>query len=200
MTGRVITKTLLITTQKSRKMKKLRFFNMVCVLAMAISSITGCDKNKNGNGNNDGNGWSGGGCGSVAGYVDMGLPSGTKWKSTNETGGYNGFYTYDEAVSAFGDKLPTKEQLEELKVYCTWEWQVNGGYKVTGQNGNSIVLPAAGFRDCNGDVYVVGFCGYYWSSTPYGSDYAWFLCFNSDKVDMSDYSRCEGQSVRLVQD
>ena len=54
-------------------------------------------------------------------YVDLGLPSGTKWKSANETGGYNGFYTFDEAVSTFGDKLPTKEQFEELKNNCTWE-------------------------------------------------------------------------------
>ena len=31
----------------------------------------------------------------VYGYVDLGLPSGTKWKSDNESG----FYDYDEAIS-----------------------------------------------------------------------------------------------------
>lgn len=181
-------------------MKKLRFFSMVCVLALAISSITGCDKNENGNGNNEGNGGSGGGGGSVAGYVDMGLPSGTKWKSTNETGGYNGFYTYDEAVSAFGDKLPTIEQFDELRLYCTWEWQNNGGYKVTGSNGNSIVLPASGYRYCDGNVYFVGSDGRYWSSTPGGSGDAWSIDFNSDRVYTSHDHRCSGRSVRLVQD
>ena len=44
------------------------------------------------------------------GYTDLGLPSGTKWKNFNATG----FYTYDEAVSKFGNRLPTKEQWEEL--------------------------------------------------------------------------------------
>ncbi|MCQ2271186.1 MAG: hypothetical protein MJZ72_00120 [Bacteroidales bacterium] len=38
-------------------------------------------------------------------YVDLGLPSGTKWKDKNESG----FYDYDAAVRSFGSKLPTKE-------------------------------------------------------------------------------------------
>ena len=48
------------------------------------------------------------------GYTDLGLPSGTIWKNFNATG----FYTYDEAVSQFGNRLPTKEQWEELKAEC----------------------------------------------------------------------------------
>ena len=51
---------------------------------------------------------------SYAQYVDLRLPSGTKWKSSNETG----FYTYEKAVNTFGDKLPTKKQCEELKDKC----------------------------------------------------------------------------------
>ena len=128
-------------------------------------------------------------------WVDLGLPSGTLWKSTNEKGVY---YTYDEAVSQFGDNLPAREQFEELKAFCTWEW--NGkGYVVKGDNGNSIVLPAAGGRDCDGDVFYVGAGGYYWSSTPYDSDDAWDLYFNSSGFYMYDNDRCDGQSVRLVQ-
>jgi hypothetical protein len=108
------------------------------------------------------------------------------------------YYTYDEAVSQFGDKLPTREQFAELQAFCTWTW--NGkGYVVKGDNGNSIVLPAAGDRDCFGDVEDVGSSGAYWSSTPGGSDYVWNLYFNSSVVDMYDVSRCNGQSVRLVQ-
>ena len=129
-------------------------------------------------------------------YVDLGLPSGTLWKSTNEKGG---FYDYNTAVSKFGDKLPSKEQWEELKGMCTWTW-TGKGYKVTGDNGNSIVLPAAGVRNCGGDVNSVGSWGHYWSSTPDGSGHAWYLYFSSDKVDMDNYGRCSGRSVRLVQD
>jgi uncharacterized protein (TIGR02145 family) len=131
-------------------------------------------------------------------YVDLGLPSGTLWYAKNEGGDY-ARYTYDEAVSKFGNKLPTKEQLEELKHQCTWTW-TGSGYKVVGPNGNSIYLPAAGYRYCDGGVDRVGSYGNYWSSTPYGSDYAYHLYFDSDFVLMSYGNRCIGLSVRLVLD
>ncbi len=128
-------------------------------------------------------------------YVDLGLPSGTLWKSKNEKGMY---YTYDEAVSQFGDKLPTREQFAELQAFCTWTW--NGkGYVVKGDNGNSIVLQAAGYRECGGNVSRVGEYGAYWSSVPYGSDRAWDLSFDSSGVSVPDDGRCFGFSVRLVQ-
>ena len=108
------------------------------------------------------------------------------------------YYTYDEAVSQFGDKLPTREQFAELQAFCTWTW--NGkGYVVKGDNGNSIVLQAAGSRSCLGLIYCVGTDGSYWSSSPDDSDYAWSLYFNSSKVEVSGDYRCSGQSVRLVQ-
>ena len=137
--------------------------------------------------------------GIFAQYIDLGLSSGTKWRNSNE-GGDNVHYTYNEAVSKFGNKLPTKEQLEELKNQCTWTW-TGSGYKVVGPNGNSIYLPAAGNSSCNGGgVFGVGSYGYYWSSTPLGSDYAYFLYFASDYVRMDSYKRCYGRPVRLVQD
>ena len=129
------------------------------------------------------------------GYTDLGLPSGTIWKNFNATG----FYTYDEAVSKFGNRLPTKEQWEELKAECQWTWN-GSGYKVTGPNGNSIVLPASGYRYCDGSVDYVGSFGGFWSSTPEGSDGAWYLDFHHGRVDVDAYYRCGGLSVRLVQD
>lgn len=130
-------------------------------------------------------------------YVDLGLPSGTKWKDKNEEGG---FYTYEEAVSKFGNKLPTKVQFKELLNSCTWSW-TGSGYKVTGPNGQSITLPAAGYRGCHGGVCIPGPCGHYWSSTPSSdSGYAWYLTFNSGGHDMNHDYRCSGLSVRLVQD
>ena len=130
------------------------------------------------------------------GLVDLGLPSGTLWRDKNEEGG---FYTYDQAMAKFGDRLPTKEQFKELTSKCQWSW-TGSGYKVTGPNGNSITLPAAGSRNCNGGVYNVGSYGFCWSSTPKGSDYAWYLYFYSGSVGMNLGSRCCGCSVRLVQD
>ncbi len=129
-------------------------------------------------------------------YVDLGLPSGTLWKSKNEKGMY---YTYDEAVSQFGDKLPTREQFAELQAFCTWEW--NGkGYVVKGDNGNSIVLQAAGIRYCNGEIYCVGTVGRYWSSTPISSgNYAWGHHLSSELITTNPYEYCNCYSVRLVQ-
>jgi hypothetical protein len=140
-----------------------------------------------------------------AGYMDLGLPSGTLWKDKNESG----FYDCDAAVRAFGSSLPTKEQWEELKTKCDWEWDSSEkGYYVKGTNGESIFLPASGGRNCDGDVYGVGASGRYWSSAPNGSKYAWSLYFESyawspyfesPEVRMEYDRRCYGRSVRLVQ-
>lgn len=126
-------------------------------------------------------------------YIDLGLPSGTKWKAENE----EGFYTFDKAVEKYGDALPTKAQFEELQDHCKWEWN-GSGYKIIGPNGNSIVLSAKGYRSCNGKVYDVGSYGYYWSSTPNGSDVAWFLFFYSSGAYTDYFDRDLGRSVRLV--
>ena len=117
-------------------------------------------------------------------YVDLGLSSGTKWCTTNE----DDVYTFGQAVSRFGSKLPTKRQWEELYNECEWKWRETGGYKVTGPNGKSITLPAA-----TSD-------GNYWSSTTNGSHSAWQLNFDSGGVRVCSIYRSYGLSVRLVQD
>ena len=125
-------------------------------------------------------------------YIDLGLPSGTLWADTNE----EGYYTFDEAVSKYGGNLPTYEQFKDLKDHCKWEW-IDNGYTVTGPNGNVIVLPAAGYRGCNGGVSM-GSCGDYWSSAPTGSCTAWYLFFNSISVCKHEDNRGYGFSIRLV--
>lgn len=126
-------------------------------------------------------------------YVDLGLPSGTLWKSQNEEGG---FYSYQNAKAKFGDQLPTKEQLEELKSTCKWTW-IGKGYKVIGPNEQYIILPAEGFRNCQDFICNVGEYGCYWSSTPYYSGLSWTLYFNSESLYVNAAS-CDGRSVRLV--
>ncbi len=133
--------------------------------------------------------------GVFAQYVDLGLPSGTKWKTFNEPD----FYSYEEAISKFTGQLPTYEQWGELYDVCDWIW-LGSAYKVIGPNGNFIKFPSAGGRDCDGDVYGVGSDGLYWSSTPIDSDYAYNLIFSSDEVDVRLNNRCLSHSVRLVQD
>lgn len=128
-------------------------------------------------------------------FVDLGLPSGTKWKTQNQTG----FYTYEDAVSMFGNRLPTKDQMEELTIECSWKW-TGSGYTVTGPNGNSIYLPAEGGRGLDGNVNGVGSYGFYWSSMPHNTDKAWSFYFDSNGVYViDDFRRNMGLSVRLVQ-
>ena len=98
--------------------------------------------------------------------------------------------------------MPTKWELEELEDKCTWTWTSQSGvkgYKVTGPNGNSIFLPAAGFR-YGSSLYYAGSLGRYRSSTPYGSDggYAYGLYFASSDHAVGDNGRDYGRSVRPV--
>ena len=140
-------------------------------------------------------------------YIDLGLPSGTKWKPTNETNpnsndGYD-FFSYDEAVAAFGEKLPTKIQWEELMDNCTWSWDSNKkGYTVVGPNGNNIFLPAAGSCVDYTESLHIGKIGVYWSSTPNGPDYIWYIHFDflvEKKIYIADGGwRAFRYSVRLV--
>ena len=115
----------------------------------------------------------------------------------------------DDAANANwgGDwRMPTKEEQEELRKNCTWTWsKKNGvnGYTVTGPNGNSIFLPAAGIR-YDSDLYYAGsygyYYGFYWSSSLSSnySDNACNLHFSSYGVDWYDNDRDHGLSVRPV--
>ena len=102
-------------------------------------------------------------------------------------------------------RMPTDAEWIELINNCTWTWTTqNGVYgrKVTSKtNGNSIFLPAAGYRD-NSDLDDAGSYGNYWSSSlNTGSPiYAWYMGFSSDSVVDWDNSciRCYGKSVRPV--
>ncbi len=110
---------------------------------------------------------------------------------------------YDAACVNWGGKwrMPTKAEMQELEDKCTWTWTIqNGvkGYKVTGPNGNSIFLPAAGFR-YGSSLYKAGSCGSYWSSTPDEDDLiAYSLDLYSDYHDMHYSSRDVGLSVRSI--
>lgn len=103
-----------------------------------------------------------------------------------------------------GWRMPSLEQQKELLEQCTWEWTtLNGtnGYKVTGPNGNSIFLPAAGYRN-GGELDCIGSDGFYWSRSLYTrySYNAYYLAFVSDSDIWYNCSgsRCDGQSVRPV--
>ena len=110
---------------------------------------------------------------------------------------------HDAARENWGStwRMPTDAENKELCNKCTWTWTSQGGhngYKVTGPNGNSIFLPAAGWRQGT-DSCVVGGSGDYWSSTLSSSksSFARHLGF-SGYHDPGSRGRFHGLSVRPV--
>ena len=192
-------------------------------------------------------------------YVDLGLPSGTKWATCNVGAttpeGYGNYYAWGETTSkniyswsnyrycngssrtltkycnnsSYGNngftdalttleasddaatanwgsawRMPTKEEFEELNSNCTVTWTTqNGVYGrlfTSNINGNSIFLPAAGYRN-GSELYDDGSYGDYWSSSLYSDNtgFAWYLYFYSGDYRMYSYGyRYYGLTVRAV--
>lgn len=107
--------------------------------------------------------------------------------------------------------IPTKDQADELVRECTWTWmKYNGanGFAVTGPNGKSLFLPAAGEhytgldssqKDVN-EVISVGEQAWYWTS-ELNKDYsvsAYIISFFQKKAEVDVQLRSIGISVRPV--
>ena len=99
-------------------------------------------------------------------------------------------------------RMPTSDQLEELKNSCTWQrTEMNGviGNVVTGPNGNTMFLPAAGA--INGSAFErVGQYGYLWSCELIsdGTGVASYLYFNAAGGHLWSRYRYFGFTVRGV--
>ena len=115
----------------------------------------------------------------------------------------SGNVNYDAATANWGGdwRMPTKEEMKEL-CNCAWERTTQNGvnvYRVTGPNGNSIFLPAAGLRK-GSSLNGAGSGGYYWSSTPYDydDDYAYNLDFSDGNEYVIGSYRSVGYTVRPI--
>lgn len=111
---------------------------------------------------------------------------------------------YDIANAVYGGKvtLPTAADFEELFSLCTSEWTEQDGvtgFKLTGPNGNSIFLPAAGSRVMN-DVTEQGVKGFYMTGTvnPSNTDYAVSYQFTSAMRGKTTTARYQALVVRPV--
>lgn len=114
-------------------------------------------------------------------------------------------YYSDAAYANWGGtwRMPTDAEMTELLKQCTWTWTsqngVNGYIVKSESNGNSIFLPAAGYR-YGSSLFNAGSYGRYWSSSL-RTDYSYCaldVYFESGYVHGS-YSSClNGQSVRPV--
>ena len=84
------------------------------------------------------------------GYVDLGLPSGTWWKSRPESTAQTTFSNVNKRY------LPSRQQAEELINSCTWE---RSGYSLIaiGPNGNRISFPSTTSYKEWGKYYYLGY-------------------------------------------
>ena len=131
---------------------------------------------------------------------------------TDSCYGFNGFVDNltvlepadDAATVNWGSdwRMPTKEDWKELylKTTCTWITQ-NGvdGRLFTSWNGNSLFLPATGFR-LEGELIGPGL-GIYWSSSLQTdfNERGWSFHFEGENCHVcGTYERNRGQVVRAV--
>ena len=111
----------------------------------------------------------------------------------------------DDAASAnwgLSWRMPTSEEWTELRTKCTWTWiSLNNvkGSRVTGPNGKSLFLPAAGYRNSNKNEDVKSF-GCYWASSLFTmfQDCALESFCSSGTVGQARQDRFCGLSVRAV--
>ena len=135
----------------------------------------------------------------------------TKYCSYAENG-YNGFndnlkvlQASDDAATAewgSGWRMSTHEEWIELLLNTTTTWTtLNGvpGRRITGANGNSIFLPAAGSWSY-GQINFAGEQGYYWSgSLGENPTTAWGFYIDSEGFSCNGaYSRYYGYPIRPV--
>ena len=126
--------------------------------------------------------------------------------------GYNGFTdnltvleaSDDAATAQWGNgwRMPTQAECQELLNNTTNIWTTQNGVNgrlFTATNGNSLFLPAAGYRR-GSSLYDAGTYGFYWSSSLYTvyPGGAWYLYFHSSDCYMDYFNRYYGFTVRPV--
>jgi len=122
---------------------------------------------------------------------------GTTWERKNDP-------------SPEGWRVPTLDEVKSLydkdKVNSEWT-TINDikGRKFTDKtNGNSIFLPAVGYRRAgsNGVLYNYGSTGHYWSSTPKNKTFLYILHFDSEEADWNNWAGYigDGFNVRSVEE
>ncbi|MFO7934424.1 MAG: fibrobacter succinogenes major paralogous domain-containing protein [Bacteroidales bacterium] len=138
---------------------------------------------------------------------------------------YNWFAVNDpRGLAPEGWHIPTDEEWKELEIYLGlgeteagyrgWRGQDTGGkLKETGTshwhepnekatNASGFTALPGGYRDVDGHFYVLGYGGYWWSSSEHTDDIVWYrsLYHTYSKIHRTDSYAGDGFSVRCVKD
>ena len=170
---------------------------VVCSMAVFLLSFASCTRTKGNLGGHD--------------YVDMGLPSGTLWATSNigansETEKGELFKWAQIEGSSWGEEwsLPTRDQIQELLLpshtTCTYTTKNDvPGFEIKSvHNGATLFFPAAGSSSKD----ISGKTAYYWSKSsisPMSYDIMYFKSLpDSISAGVASYERSFTLSVRLV--
>ncbi len=159
------------------------------------------------------------------------IPTGlnnTTWQNT--TNGAYAIYNNDAANNTLYGKLYNWYAVNDSRGLCPTGWHVPsdaewttletnlGGSSVPGgkmksttgwnspntgaTNSSGFTAFPGGFRDDVGTYDYIGYLGYWWSSTEYDSNYAWYriLYYDYSNVDRNGLTKPYGFSVRCVRD
>lgn len=144
-------------------------------------------------------------------YCDGGYNKLTKYCTNEEYGVKDDMIRLepddDAAIINWGAKwrVPTCDEIIELREKCNWKLQAKGntkydgvaGYEVTGPNGNTIFLPCAGYR-YNSSLRSAGTVGRYWGHCITEANPSNGRCLDFSSGTISDKSRYYGFSIRAV--
>lgn len=190
---------------------KLIYLPLVMVVALALISNTVYDKAETDNTDFEADAYP------EHDFIDLGLS--VNWATCNLGSNYPYYrgtlyelsmeYQGDTATALWGKdwRMPTKEEFQELMDSCSWEFDNNNqGFIVTGRNGNSIFLPAGGFKSGDHDYLNYGSGVYLWGSLDLESPEeprAWVLSALSGphagkRLDSTPLSLLVGHSIRPV--
>ncbi len=139
----------------------------------------------------------------------------TAWSATDDITNWNIVVTTgriwkeENDPSPAGWRVPTlddiKKLLDENKVTIEWTAvnEINGTRFTDQVTGNSIFLPAVGFRNYEtGILYNVGSYGRYWGNSAYTRDDddagAYYMAIHSSEPDWGCGYRLYGRSIRCV--
>ena len=190
---------------------KLIYLPVVIVIALILTSQTIYDKSETDNTEIEADVYP------EHDFIDLGLS--VNWATCNLGSSYPDYrgtlfelgmeYQGDTATALWGKdwRMPTKEELQELMDSCSWEFEKNRqGFLVTGRNGNSIFLPAGGFKSGDRDYLNYGSGVYLWGSRDLESPEeprAWMLSALSGphagkRLDLGRLSLLVSRSIRPV--
>ncbi len=123
---------------------------------------------------------------------------------------HGGLYDWDEAMN-YGTTVGTRGICPEgwhIPSYDDWI-ELDANYAL-GQSGKEIKIGGSsgyegqlsGDRHASGNFYSFNASGFFWTSTQYDNNEAWFteICYCNDVVDKVRGSKLSGMSIRCIKD